>query len=79
MQQFETSDASSCFINVLLLQVAVYGEQQDSSFIRIVLLAAVSVTTLASIFSMLRRKSAVGQTELTDVRQPLSRDRNNTV
>ena len=55
-----------------------YGEQQGSPFIRIVLLAAVSVTTLASIFSMLRRKSAVGQTELTDVRQPLSRDRNNT-
>ena len=52
--------------------VAIYGEQR-SALIRVVSLVCICVNTLASIFSMLRRKSPGAQTELSDVRQPLSR------
>ena len=57
----------------VVLQVAVYGQQQTSKFMRVVTLICVCVSTLASIFSMLRRKSPGAQTELSEMRQPLSR------
>lgn len=52
--------------------VAIYGEQR-SALLRVVCLVCICGSTLAAIFSMLRRKSPAAQTELSDVRQPLSR------
>lgn len=52
--------------------VATYGEQR-SALIRVVCLVCICLNTLVAIFSMLRRKTPAATTELSDVRQPLSR------
>jgi len=60
-------------LTIVWALVAVYGQQQNSKYMRVVTLICVCVSTLASIFSMLRRKSPGPQAELSETRQPLSR------
>ncbi len=55
------------------MQVAVYGQQQDSKFMRVVTLICICMSIMVTIFSVLRRKQPGAQMELSEVRQPLSR------
>jgi hypothetical protein len=60
-------------LTILWALVAVYGQQQDSKFMRVVTLICICMSIMVTIFSVLRRKQPGAQMELNEVRQPLSR------